>query len=205
MLKNLLPKSPEFFKLLTEHSKMIHQAAQTFKDILDNLSDTGEKASEVHHLENLCDDITQKIQNELNEIYITPIDREDIFSLSNALDNIIDCINTITKRLNLYKVKTQIKYSTNFADILLAQTKLLEEAVAELDSKNDISQKLSAIKHYETQGDQLFVNAIANLFEEEKDVIELIKKKEILELIEKAVDRCQTATIIIERILIKNI
>ncbi|HPS64602.1 MAG TPA: DUF47 family protein [Ignavibacteria bacterium] len=205
MLKNFLPKSPIFFSLLSEHTKMIHEGALILKEMLSNLSDTGEKASKVRHLENLCDDIAHNIQNELNETFITPIDREDIFSLTAALDNIIDCINTTAKRLNLYKVKTPIKYSIQFSDILLSQTLLLTECVPELEGKNDVSQKLTSIKNYETQGDQLFVDSIADLFENEKEVIELIKKKEILELIEKAVDRCKTATIIIEGILIKNI
>jgi hypothetical protein len=82
--------------------------------------------------------------------------------------------------------------------------KLLVEVIEVFEEPVNVTEKLVSIRNYETEGDKVFHEAISSLFENEKDIVELIKKKEILELMEKAVDRCQTVTIVIEGILIKN-
>ena len=98
-----------------------------------------------------------------------------------------------------------IPFASQLSDILCSQINILADVVGNLKHYDDAFHKLVSIRNLETEGDSVFREAISDLFENEKDVIELIKKKEVLENIERAVDKCQTATIVIEGIFIKNI
>lgn len=206
MFKRFLPKEPKFFKLLAEISDYAFDACKILNEMLDNSENLNEYAAKIHVIENKCDEITHTVKNELNESFITPIDREDIFALVNALDDIVDTIDTISNRWRIYKIKSPLKFGPQLASILLSQTELLSSAIKTMQNNyKDALNKLVSIRNLETEGDVVFRDAITDLFDTEKDVLELIKKKEILEIIEKAVDRCQWATLVIEGALIKNI
>ena len=205
MFKKFLPKKDRFFELIHQLCNNIQESAVLLHDMFkthDNLTDY---ASKIDILENKCDELTHTIINELNETFITPIDREDIHALANSLDDIIDRIDSIATRISIYKIKSPVKFGEQLSDILLSQVKLLQEVATDLKDYNSNFPKLISIRNLETQGDNVFRQAITNLFDTEPDVLEVIKKKEILENIEAAIDDCQTATIVIEGILIKNI
>ena len=204
-LKKFFPKNVKFYDLLAELSDNTSEASELLIKLISTWENIGDYASKIHLLEHKCDDLTHRVINELNETFITPIDREDLYSFVNSLDNVIDCIDVIASRINLYKVKKPIEFGPQLSEILDLQIKIITDILHkfEEDDKN-INRKLMTIREYESQGDNVFREAISNLFENEKHVIELIKKKEIIELMEKAIDRCQTVTIVIEGILIKN-
>jgi predicted phosphate transport protein (TIGR00153 family) len=204
MFKRLLPKEHKMFGMLAEITVYILEGAEILSDMMDKFDNLGEYAAKIRLIEHNCDEITHTIVNDLNEIFVTPIDREDIHTLVNSLDNVIDSIDVIANRIDLYKVKKRIEFGSELAEIVLSQSKILNEVVKKLDDSKDSFSKLVNIRSLETQGDIVFRQAITELFEKEKDVIELIKKKEILEIFEKTADRCQTAAIVIEGILIKN-
>lgn len=203
-LKKFIPKTVKFFDLLAELSDNIQRGSELIQAMITKWDNLSEYSSEIHLLEHRCDELTHKIVSLLNETFITPIDREDIHSFVNSLDNIIDCIDVIANRIHLYKVKKHIEFGTQMVDILNLQMKLISDVIHNFEEDKDITTKLTAIRNYETQGDVIFQKALAHLFEFENDPIELIKKKEILELMEKSIDRCQTVAIVIEGILIKN-
>ncbi len=206
MLKAFMPKQPKFFEMLSILTAEAHNAAKILNDIVANPDNLDEFASEIHVIENKCDEITHKISNELNETFVTPIDREDIFAITNALDDVTDGVDRIASKMKLYRVKTPLKFGPQLASILLRQTELLNEVVKSMQSDfKKTLEKLVIIRNLETEGDSVFRDSITYLFENEKDVIEVIKKKEILENFEKAVDKCQTATIAIEGAMIKNL
>jgi predicted phosphate transport protein (TIGR00153 family) len=204
LFKKFFPKQEKFYELLTELSLNIQESGILLNKMLVEREHLSENSSSIHILENKCDDLTHKIIYELNETFITPIDREDIHELTNSLDNIIDAIDAIATRVHLYKIKYPIPFGPQLSGILLSQVNLLADAVKNLKDHDNIFDELIQIRNLETEGDSVFRDSISDLFENEKDVIEIIKKKEILENIERAVDRCQTATIVIEGILIKN-
>jgi len=203
-LKKFVPKSVKFYEILTGIAKNTLDGANLLHELLTKWENKAEYSSRIHFIEHKCDDLTHQVIHELNETFITPIDREDIHSLVNSLDNIMDCIDVIASRIHLYKVKNPIEFCPQLCDILLMQMKLIVEVMENFEEPVNVNEKLVSIRNYETEGDKVFHEAISNLFEHEKDIVELIKKKEILELMEKAVDRCQTVTIVIEGILIKN-
>lgn len=203
-LKKFVPKTPKFFQLLANLSDNILKGSELMQEMMTKWDNLSEYSSEIHLIEHRCDDFTHNIVNELNETFITPIDREDIHYLVNALDNVIDSIDVIANRIHLYKVKNRIEFGTQMTDILNLQVKLISEVVHNFEDDKDMTSKLTAIRNYETQGDVIFQKALAHVFEYENDCVELIKKKELIELMEKAIDRCQTVAIVIEGILIKN-
>jgi hypothetical protein len=192
MFKKFLPKQEKFFDFLADLSVDILEAGKLLNEMLINHHRHLEYASKIHLLENKCDDLT-------------PIDREDIYELANSLDNIIDAMDAIATRYSIYKIVNPIPFGPQLSEILLLQVQTLVEVIKELHNYDNAFDKLVLIRNLETEGDSVFRDSMTDLFENEKDVIELIKKKEILENIERAVDKCQTATIVIEGILIKNI
>ena len=204
MFKRFLPKQRKFFEILDELSANILEAATVLNEMLVKHEDLGEYSSKIHFLENRCDDLTHKVINELNETFITPIDREDIYSLTNSLDDIIDAINALAIRVHLYKMKNRIPFGAQLSEILLQQVKILADVIKGLKDYEGIIEKLVQIRNLETEGDVMFREAITHLFETEQDIKELIKQKEFLENMERTVDKCQSATIVIEGIMIKN-
>jgi len=204
IFQKFMPKSVKFYPLLSEITTNILKASDMLEELMSKWDKFGDYSTNIHLIEHKCDELTHAIIHELNETFITPIDREDIYALVNSLDNIVDCIDVIASRIHLYKVKNQIEYAPQFCSILNQQMKLIADVIDKFKDSENVMEKLIAVRDYETQGDNVFREAISSLFESEKDVFELIKKKEILELMEKAVDRCQTVTIVIEGIIIKN-
>jgi len=206
MFKSFLPKQPKFFELLLIITEHAYEASKILNDIIKTPENIDELASHIHMIENKCDELTHSVKNELNETFITPIDREDIFAITNALDDVVDGIDRVSTKMRLYKIKTPLKFGPQLAEILNSQTELLVVAVKLMKDNNykDTLDKLVTIRNLETEGDAVFRDSISYLFDNESDVIELIKKKEVLENFEKAVDKCQTATLAIEGALIKN-
>ncbi|HEY9186671.1 MAG TPA: DUF47 family protein [Bacteroidota bacterium] len=205
MFKKFLPKNKKFFELSSELSNSILEGAKLLNEMLIKFENFGEYTSKISMIEHKCDGIIHQIVNELNETFITPIDREDIFSLADGLDNVMDSLDVIANRIFIYKVKNPIEYGPQLSEIILRQAEILKDIVPGLSEAKDTLSKLISIKKLETEGDVIFRQAISQLFENEKDPIELIKKKEILEILEKAIDRCNSVGIIIEGIIIKNV
>jgi uncharacterized protein Yka (UPF0111/DUF47 family) len=204
MFKRFLPKQNKFFDILIELTESVLESAKMLDEMIDKNENFAEYASKIHFMENRCDDLTHQVISDLNDTFITPIDREDIFALVNSLDDIVDTIDTIAQRLHMYKLKTPLQFGPQLSDILLIQTGVLNDVIKDLQNPKQTTDKIVHVKHLETEGDIVFKDALLNLFEAETNVIELIKKKEILEIIERAVDKCQNAATVIEGILIKN-
>jgi len=204
MFKRFLPKQNKFFDILNELAESVLEAAKMLDEMMDKHENFAEYSSKIHFIENRCDDLTHQVISDLNDTFITPIDREDIFALVNSLDDIVDTIDTIASRLSMYKLKTTLQFGSQLTDILLIQTDVLFDVVKNLQNPKQTTDKIVQVKTLETEGDIVFKDALLDLFENEKDIVELIKKKEILEIIERSVDKCQNAATVIEGILIKN-
>lgn len=129
MFKKFLPKQNNFFELLIELTASVNEAAKLLDEMMDVHRNFPEYSSKIHFIENRCDDISHKIINALNDTFITPIDREDIFALANSLDDIVDTIDTIASRMNMYKMKTNLQFAPQLTDILILQTGLLNDVI----------------------------------------------------------------------------
>lgn len=204
MFKRFLPKQNKFFDLLIELTEAVLEAARMLDEMMDKNESFAEYSSKIHFIENRCDDLTHQVISDLNDTFITPIDREDIFALVNSLDDIVDTIDTIASRIYMYKLKSKLQFGSQLTDILLIQTVTLNDVIKNLQNPKQTTDKIMQVKTLETEGDIVFKDALLDIFENEKDIVELIKKKEILEIVERAVDKCQNAATVVEGILIKN-
>lgn len=203
------PRSSGFFDLFEEDTANLVEMAKTFKEIFstDDPAVRKKLIERVSELEHRGDEITHKIFLELSNNFITPFDREDIHYFASSLDDVADYINGSASRIILYGATNFDRVTINLADIILRQSEEIQLAVANLKSMKNadrVKESIIRINDLENAADDLFDNAIAQLFAEETDAIEVIKTKEILSNMETATDKCEDVANVIETILVKN-
>jgi hypothetical protein len=163
-------------------------------------------AAQVEDQEHINDDLTHQIFTELGRNFITPFDREDIHYLASALDDICDYIYSTAKKINFYKVNPNDTGIQKLADLIVEGTIQIGFAVSELRNMRDmrkITDALVKINSIENQADDVFDMSIDRLFETEPDAKEVIKKREIYQVMEVVTDKCEDAANVIESIIIK--
>jgi predicted phosphate transport protein (TIGR00153 family) len=161
-------------------------------------------AAKIKDLEHLGDDLTHTVIDELNKTFITPIDREDIHDLSAALDDVLDVIDQTAVRIVLFQIRVPIREVPEIALVLLNQVRELSAAVARLQDNDHVVERCVEINRLENDADRLFQLAIGALFEEVKDPIDVIKRKEIIESMERATDKAEDVSNVLESIVVKN-
>ncbi len=208
ILKIFLPKDKIFFQLFEAVSETVIEMAIKLKEVVHE-KDFAKRAliiKEIEDLEHVNDDNTHRIFTELGRNFITPFDREDIHYLATALDDICDYIYASAKKINFYKVNPDNPTFHKMADLILASCTEVRKAVAELrDMKNirKVTDAMVAINSIENQADDVFDLSIEELFETEPDAKEVIKKREIYQVMETVTDKCEDAANVIESIIIK--
>jgi len=207
-IRSLLPKENKYFDLFTANVGNILSASGDLRLLLDATSPAERKIliSKIEDAEHRGDIITHDIFNDVSQTFITPIDREDIFSLASMLDDILDLMEDVALRTVLYEVTVFPNDFRDLTDMLCKAVKNLAEAVPLLGNmKNvkEIHRLCEEINTCENAGDDIYHNAIARLFREQKDPIQLIKLKEILSDIEEAIDKCEHVANVIEGVVIK--
>ncbi len=208
LIQVLLPHDQKFYNLFEESTRLLSKASVRLKKIADaDAPETRALAKEIEDLEHQADEVTHEIFGELNATFVTPFDREDIHELASSLDDIVDFINGSASRFVLYDVQRRTQFMRQLMDIIVRSVEAVGKGVSCLrDFRNSASlQKvLRDVNSYENEADAVFEQAIGELFENEKNVIELIKLKEIYVGLETATDRCEDAANVLESILIKH-
>lgn len=202
MLKNLLPKEEKYFdnfkEMITHIGEMADLTHQLFSS--DNINQ--DILLKIKPLELRCDEITSKVTKRLNKTYITPFDREDIFGLIKRLDDISDMLLGATSRIETYNIQSKVKYADKLSAVIVEQVKELGIAIQDLKVKR--TNEMKAVKVLETEADNIYRLALKELFENENNAIEIIKRKEILEILENTSDKCQSTANLIISLFIKN-
>lgn len=202
---NLLPKEEQYFDLFTQMTVYIQSAARELKEMLsDKHQDFHEYAQRIKGLEHACDELTHNISTRLNKSFITPFDREDIFMMSKALDDIVDLIDDSARAIIIFDVKEITDYALDFANVIVRMAEELKEIVSTLQRPKNITQRLVEIHRLENEGDDIYHAAIADLFHDPPDALTVLKWKEVYEKLEAAVDRCENVANIIESVIIKH-
>ena len=198
-------KDEKFFKIFCEMSGHILEAAKILDTMFrDPEADLVELLAKINDLEHKGDELTHRVIDELNKTFITPIDREDLHDLSKALDDVLDMINVTADRLVLFRIKMPINEVKEMSGILLNQVKEIAAAIFSLQDDEKVVNRCIEINRLENDADRLFQVAIGRLFEEEKDAIEVIKRKEIIDHIEIATDKAEDVANVLETIIVKN-
>lgn len=201
----LAPKEEKFFIMFQEMGTIITEGAIQLKTMLDDFSDPVGSQKQIKDTEHRGDSQTHLIIKTLNKTFITPLDREDIYSLASKLDDIIDLIDASAQRLVMYKVEKPTPQAQQLAFIILKCCQTVERALKHLGGKfDDINECCVEINALENEADRVCREAISKLFAEEKDPINLLKWKEIYETLEKATDKCEDAANILESVVVKN-
>jgi predicted phosphate transport protein (TIGR00153 family) len=204
----LIPVEVKFFDLFEESSINTLKAARLLQRMLEDYTNLPEKIKDIKSVEHEGDRITHYTIEKLNTTFITPFDREDIHALASALDDVLDLIDAAAHRMLHYKIDNPTK---EMQELVLVLIKAIEEITKALkgfrNMKNQraIINSCIEINSLENEGDSISRAAIGKLFDEEKDAIKLIKWKEIYEVIEDAIDRCEDVANIIEGVTLKNI
>jgi uncharacterized protein len=209
----LLPKDGNFFELFNQHGKYISEGARAFMSMLQYYSTTDlrEKyASEVDAAERGADKITAEVNRLLHRTFITPIDREQIHGLINAMDDITDLLQDSSEVMALYDVRSVTEDVLRLGEISVKCCERVQHAVSLLPRLNNAEVAEAAIKtceeidRLESDADRVMRSAMSRLFREEEDVRELIKLKAIYEHLETISDRCEDVANLIEGIVLEN-
>jgi predicted phosphate transport protein (TIGR00153 family) len=205
----LVPKDKKFYPLFKEASTNVVAAAVLLTEMVRNVhnSERAEYVSKIKEKEHLGDNYTKTLLKELNKTFITPFDREDILELANRLDGVVDLINTTAKRIVLYNLTEIPLEFIEMADLILNCAKEIDSIFNGLKDVHSLLQYKDScrlIHDIESQSDDINHEYLAKIFQEETNGIELIKKKDILTSLEKAIDRCEDVADVIQTIIIKN-
>ena len=207
-MKLFLPKDKIFYKLFEEVSVTSLEMAKLLRKMVSEPSyEEREKIlREIEDLEHKNDDVTHKIFTELSRNFITPFDREDIHYLASAMDDVADYIFASAKKINFYRVDPVHESFSKMAELIVQGCDSICKAVSELkDMKNmrQITDALVKVNSIENQADDIFDLSIERLFATEADAKEVIKKREIYQVMEIATDKCEDAANVIESIIVK--
>ena len=199
-----LPKETKFFDLLAELSTSLNAGAILLRSILENPHDLVNRVQRMQEIEHEGDRATHAIIAKLNQTFITPFDREDIHRLTSSLDDVLDFVNAAAVRLVMYKISEPTPAAAELAGIIVLQAQELASGVSLLEKNNGVLKHCDEVNRLEDEADHVSRKAIAALFENEKDPIQLIKMKELYEVLEYATDKAEDAANVLEAIVLKS-
>jgi predicted phosphate transport protein (TIGR00153 family) len=178
--------------------------ARVLVDLFANYMDVEKQIEQIHRIEREGDELTHAILTKLNQTFITPFDREDIHELASKLDDVLDFINAAGARIVMYRISAPPPAAGELANIILMQSQELQKAVSLMQKNGNILAHCVEINRLENEADQVSQQAIADLFEREKNPINLIKIKELLECLERATDKAEDVANVLETVVLKN-
>jgi uncharacterized protein len=202
---SLVPRERQFFTLFRENASNLMEGLKVLDTLLN--SDPGEFSQ--HHMrlrdiEHRGDEVTHNVNKELNRTFITPFDREDIYALAAAVDDVIDLAEETADTIVLDRVESINAPAQQMGDILIQIGEELIQAFDKLESRNDMTRHWVRVHDLENQADRITREAIGELFQNSQDPIYVIKWKDVYGLLEKTVDRTEDVANILESVTIKN-
>ena len=209
----LLPREGNFFEMFNQHAQRIVEAAQAFSRLVEHYGDTDAREKytrEIDVAEREADKVTHEVNRMLHQTFITPIDREQIHSLINTMDDVADLLQDSAETMALYDLQHLTPEVARLTEISLKCCQCVHDAVGQLGRIADASAAERALKrceeidHLEDDADRVLRSAVSKLFREEPDVREVIKLKAIYELLETVTDRCEDVANLIEGVILEN-
>ena len=201
----LIPRDTRFFDLFAEMGGNLGQGARLLKRTLDDFQDIEARVRQLKDIEHRGDEMTHNILTKLNQTFITPFDREDIYRLASSLDDVLDFVYAAGVRLVMFRIKSAPPAASRLAEVIIKQSDQLSEALSRLEKKHDrVLENCVEINRLENEADLVARTAIAALFDEEKDPIALIKLKELYEVLETATDKAEDAANVLEGVVLKS-
>lgn len=200
----LIPRDNTFFQMFAQASENLIAGARVMVDLFSDYKDVETKIAELRRIERIGDEITHNVFTKLNSTFITPFDREDIHELASSLDDVLDFLNSAGARIVMYRITNPPSAALDLARLILLQAQELHRALPLLQKNGDILTHCVEINRIENEADVVSRAAIGRLFDEEKDPINLIKIKELIEFLETATDKAEDVANVLETVVLKN-
>jgi predicted phosphate transport protein (TIGR00153 family) len=200
----LIPREEKFYTLFQDDARNVLAAARLLEQFFRNYDERERLASQLRDAEHAGDQISHDIGHKLEATFVTPFDREDIHALISRLDDILDFIEEVADTCILYAIDKPSTVAVSQAEIIVRQCEQLAAALGKLRDFKDLEQHWIEIHRLENEGDRLVRQAMAGLFKNGQDPIDVIKWKDVDSLGEKAIDACEYAANVIERIVGKH-
>lgn len=205
MAFGLLPREDQYFTLFSQMTAKMQEGSNALVELTQGNSVNFESiAKKIKDAEHGCDAITHEITTKLNKSFITPFDREDIYALSVALDDVLDYVDAGARAILMYNIKEITEHAKHLAKVIQSLTIEINSAVSMLSKPTNLNQHIVEIHRLENEADDVYFRAIGELFQKSNDPIEVIKWKELYEILESATDRCESVANIIESIMLKH-
>jgi predicted phosphate transport protein (TIGR00153 family) len=199
----LIPRETKFFDMFAQLSNNLTEGARLLQQILSSPQDMSARVRELQEIEHRGDEITHGIITKLNQTFITPFDREDIHRLASSLDDVLDFVNAAGVRLMMYGIPAPPPAAAELAGLIVLQAEALGRGVSVLEKNQHVLDYCVEVNRLENEADRVSRKAIAALFETEKDPINLIKIKELYEVLENATDKAEDAANVLEAVALK--
>jgi hypothetical protein len=200
----LIPREERFFDLFVEDAANVLGAARLLEAMLRSYDQLERRAGELRDAEHRGDEISHDIGRRLEATFVTPFDREEIHGLISGLDDVLDYIEEVADTFVLYRISAPTAAAIEQAAIVVKQCEQIHEALGHLRGFRGLEKYWIEVHRLENEGDRLARNAIAALFENERDAVELVKWKDVYALLEETIDMCEDVANIIERIVVKH-
>ena len=201
---SLVPQKREFYVLYSRAARNAVEIARLLVELLEEFPGNDGLLRDIKELEHEGDRLTRELVDLLNRTFVTPFDRDDMYELASALDDICDHIDEAAGNIVGYGVSEIRPAAKQQGDVILRSTEKLREAVERVDGFKDADRQLHELRDLEDEGDRLNREAVSELFKTETDALTVLRWKDIHEQLEEAVDACENAADVLEAILVKN-
>jgi uncharacterized protein len=206
----LIPQDDRFFDLFNRSADNTLEGARILNDLLQSYTDVERKARHLKDIEHTGDEITHEVFRALNRTFVTPLDREDISLLASSLDDVIDWIEEVARRIRLYRIDQPTPIARQFARVILEQAELIARAVPLLEERKNadaLQRATQEIHRLENEADDLLAEAIATLYDDVTEVPQLIQAmrwNDIYQLLEDSTDKAEGVATALSNIALKN-
>jgi len=205
MAFSLLPREDEYFALFSQMTEKIQDASNALVEMMQSERGHFENHTKrIKDIEHECDELTHKITVKLNKSFITPFDREDIFALTVALDDVCDYIDAGARAILMYDIREVSNHAKGLAKVIQVLAMEINASVLMLVKPDGMNRHIIEIHRLENEADDIYFRAIGELFHNQTDSMTVIKLKELYEILENATDRCESVANIIESIVLKH-
>jgi predicted phosphate transport protein (TIGR00153 family) len=199
-------RADEFFDLFAQSATNLRTAAEQLKDLIEDYEDVEAKAQRIRDREHEGDEITHEIIRRLNTSFITPMDREDIYALGSALDDVMDAVDAVADLFVLHQIREPLPEMKAQVDVLVRTAQQTEEALRILPrmAREQLEPCWVEINRLENEGDRIYRRAVADLFSGDYKAMDVLKWKEVIENLEEAVDGLENVANIVEATVLKH-
>ena len=200
----ILPRDHEFFAMFAQLALRLTASARLLHQLFQETHRLDEHAAAIKAVEHEADDLTREIIGRIDRTFVTPIDREDIHLLASRLDNVIDLLDGTARRAQVFRIRHTHTSAHRLTEVLIRAGAAIENAVVSVRKPRIVSEQMREVKRLEEEADAIYQDALAALFAGTPDPLEVIKWKDLLDLLENAMDECEDVANVLESISLKH-